>query len=396
MSKKICFLTGTRADFGKLKSLMSIIDAAPEFKLQVFVTGMHLNPKYGRTVDEVKKSGFRNIIEFINHSDTDYMDRTLGKTIDGFSHYIASDRPDLIVVHGDRPEALAGAIVGSMNNILTAHIEGGELSGTIDELIRHAVTKMSHIHFVANKDASLRLIQLGENKEHIYQIGSPDYDIMCSDTLPTLEQVKSHYEISFKSFSIVLFHPVTTESETTSLQASELVDALLDTDRNYIVIYPNNDMGSAHIIREYERLKNRKNFLIFPSIRFEAFIVLLSSAEFIIGNSSAGIREAPFCGTPTIDIGSRQKNRASFPSIVHSLPCKSSIMCAIETALKILSDISPKQQMENKDYFGVGQSDKKFLSVLKRKDFWKVSLQKQLIPHSVLKENCEDKQVGFE
>ena len=131
--KKIVFLTGTRADFGKLKSLIQITQDHIDFDVQIFVTGMHLDAQYGSTVNEIYKSGFTNINEFKNYDDIEYMDRTLAKTITGFSEYISIQKPDLIVVHGDRVEALAGAIVGSLNNVLVAHIEGGEVSGTINE-----------------------------------------------------------------------------------------------------------------------------------------------------------------------------------------------------------------------------------------------------------------------
>ena len=140
MSKKrIVFLTGTRADFGKLKSLILIAQNSDLFEVNIFVTGMHMLEKYGKTIREVEKSGIKNIYPFINHDNIDHMDRNLSKTIDGFSHYISEIKPDLIVVHGDRIEPLAGAIVGSLNNILVGHIEGGEISGTIDELIRHSI-----------------------------------------------------------------------------------------------------------------------------------------------------------------------------------------------------------------------------------------------------------------
>ena len=176
--KKIVFLTGTRADFGKLKSLMLISQKSEKFKVHIFVTGMHLNPLYGETVDEVIKAGFKNIYKFENHDSIDFMDRILANTVQGFSQYVAKINPDLIIVHGDRVEALAGAIVGSLNNILVAHIEGGEISGTIDESIRHSVSKMSHIHLVSNLEAKNRLIQLGEFKNSIFVLGSPDLDLM--------------------------------------------------------------------------------------------------------------------------------------------------------------------------------------------------------------------------
>ena len=162
-NKKILFLSGTRADFGKLKSLISISQKSSLFDVSIFVTGMHLQKEYGFTVNEIEKSGFENIYTFENHTTESSMDLTLSKTIEGLSAYVKEIKPDLIVVHGDRVEALAGAIVGSLNNILVGHIEGGEVSGTIDELIRHSVSKMSHIHFVSNQQAKNKLNNLLQN-----------------------------------------------------------------------------------------------------------------------------------------------------------------------------------------------------------------------------------------
>ena len=230
--KRIVFLTGTRADFGKLKSLISITQQSKEYEVHLFVTGMHMNSQYGSTIDEIKKNGFDNIYPFINHDSIDNMDRTLAKTIDGFSHFIAEIKPDLVVVHGDRVEALAGAVTGSLNNILVAHIEGGEVSGTIDELIRHAVSKMSHVHLVANERAKKRLIQLGELSSSIFTIGSPDLDLMDPEKLPKLSDVKNYYNIEFDNFSIAMFHPVTTEFKSAQKNAKEFVNSLIDSDEN--------------------------------------------------------------------------------------------------------------------------------------------------------------------
>ena len=169
------------------------------------------------------------------------MDRNLAKTIDGFSQYISHINPDLIVVHGDRVEALAGAKVGSLNNILVSHIEGGEVSGTIDELIRHSVTKMSHVHLVANNEAKKRLIQLGEFNESIFVLGSPDLDLMNESNLPSLKKVKNYYDIIFDDYAIAMFHPTTTEYKNVRVQAKSLVKALLESDTSYILIYPNSN-----------------------------------------------------------------------------------------------------------------------------------------------------------
>jgi len=188
--KKIAFLTGTRADFGKIKSLLQILEQHPNYEVFIFVTGMHLMELYGLTKLEVERCGFKNVHTFSNHTSETTMDLTLAKTVNGFSGYIKEIEPDLIVVHGDRVEALAGALVGSLNNILVAHIEGGEVSGTIDELIRHATSKMSQVHFVSNTVAEKRLLQMGELPESIFVIGSPDVDIMFSESLPLLAEVK--------------------------------------------------------------------------------------------------------------------------------------------------------------------------------------------------------------
>ena len=371
MSKKrIVFLTGTRADFGKLKSLILIAQNSDLFEVYIFVTGMHMLDKYGKTIIEVKKSGIKNIYPFINHDNIDHMDRNLSKTIDGFSHYVLEIKPDLIVVHGDRIEPLAGAIVGSLNNILVGHIEGGEISGTIDELIRHSISKLSHIHFTSNDDAKKRLIQMGEYEESIFTIGSPDLDLMNSKTLPSIEFAKNYYEIEFKQFSILIFHPVTTELEKINIQIRNLIEAIIESGLNYIVIYPNNDLGSDIILKEYENFKNISRIKIFPSLRFEYFLVLLRHCEFIIGNSSTGIREAPYYQIPTIDVGSRQKNRVKSKSIKTVGFIKKDI-------LSLINNIKKTEIEENDIDFGDGNSSFRFLNLLNSNQLWKISNQKQ-------------------
>lgn len=367
--KRILFVTGTRADFGKLKSLIKILDNDPDFEVSIFVTGMHMQSLYGSTYLEVERCGCKSIFKYLNMTSESTMDLTLSKTIDGLSTYLKENPVDLIVVHGDRVEALAGAITGSLNNILVAHIEGGELSGTIDELIRHAISKLSHTHFVANEKAKKRLIQMGELEQSVFVIGSPDMDIMFSYELPDIEEVKRYYEISFEEYGIVMYHPVTTEYEQTEHHVKQLVDALLADTRNYIVIYPNNDLGSQTILNAYRRLKENSRFRLIPSMRFEYFLSLLKNADMIVGNSSAGIREAPAYRIPCINIGSRQANRASSPFICN---CK-------EDWKEILDNISQIKCVKAKpEYtFGKGNSAELFLTVLTSSSFWKTSKQKQ-------------------
>lgn len=368
--KKILFLTGTRADFGKIKSLISVLDIHQDFEVFVFVTGMHLQKEYGYTLLEIERCDFKNIHRFENHTHESTMDLTLAKTIEGLSGYCKQVQPDLIVVHGDRVETLAGAIVGSLNNILVAHIEGGELSGTVDELIRHSVSKLSHIHFVSNGDAAKRLVQMGEMKSSIYTIGSPDIDIMFSDSLPNLETVKRYYEIDFEDYAIVMFHPVTTEAKEMKLYINTFVEAILKDTHNYIVIYPNNDLGSKCIIEEYEKLKNNSRFRVFPSLRFEYFLSLLKNSQFIIGNSSAGIREAPYYGIPIINIGTRQQNRAVLSAIINVDYKPESIVAALK---KIHGHKVKKMEAD----FGHGNSAQLFLESMENGNIWATNHQKQ-------------------
>jgi UDP-N-acetylglucosamine 2-epimerase (hydrolysing) len=370
LNKKILFLTGTRADFGKIKSLISILETSKDFEVFVFVTGMHLQKEYGYTLIEIERCNFKNVHTFKNHTHETTMDLTLAKTIEGLSSYCKEVHPDLIVVHGDRVETLAGAIVGSLNNTLVAHIEGGELSGTVDELIRHSVSKLSHVHFVSNDDAAKRLMQMGEMQSSIYTIGSPDIDIMFSNDLPSLEKAKEYYQIPFENYAVVMFHPVTTEVNEMEQYADDFVNALLQDHHNYVVIYPNNDLGSQYIIKNYEKLKNNARFRVFPSLRFEYFLTLLKKAQFIIGNSSAGIREAPYYGIPIINIGTRQQNRAVHADIINVNYNEDSIT----EALKIID--THKVQLSLND-FGAGNSADLFLSSLTNDAIWNINHQKQ-------------------
>ncbi len=366
--RKIAFLTGTRADFGKLKSLIEILQQKEDFEVHIFATGMHMDKKYGFTVMEIEKCGFDNIFKYINYDYEASMDITLSRTIEGFANYIRLVEPDLIVVHGDRIEALAGATVGALNNILVAHIEGGELSGTVDELIRHAVSKLSHVHFVANQEAKTRLCQMGEIEESVYVIGSPDMDAMISDSLPTLEDVKKYYQIPFNEFAISMFHPVTTEVNDMDRYAENYIEALEKSDLKYIVIYPNNDKGSDFILHKIRRLLNNPNFRVFPSVRFESFLVMMKYALFVVGNSSAGIREAPYYGIPTVNVGTRQNGRTDNPDIIHTTYEVENILNGLQLAIH--KEVLPRI------LFGEGNSNSKFLEILQSEKFWNISKQK--------------------
>jgi UDP-N-acetylglucosamine 2-epimerase (hydrolysing) len=370
MHKKVIFLTGTRADFGKMKSLiLALNEHSTQFETHIFITGMHLEKEFGETYIEVEKFAKKNTFKVSNSSNGE-MDIALSKTIKQFSNYVKNINPDLIVLHGDRLEPLAGAIVGAFNNFLVAHIEGGEVSGTIDEHIRHSISKLSHLHFVSNDASKKRLCQLGEDPNSIFVIGSPDLDIMVSKTLPSLKEAQRRYDINFKNYGIVLLHPVTTiSSEENKYNSNILCDALLSTNEDCIVISPNNDHGHKEILTSFKNKLSTSQFRKFPSIRFEYFLTLLKNAKFIIGNSSAGIREAPFYGVPSINIGNRQKGRdKSTESIIN---------CNFDEQEIIGSILQAKTKSFNPTKeFGEGNSANKFLEVLCKDYVWQKPVQK--------------------
>lgn len=368
--RRVLFLTGTRADFGKLKPLISRVQDDARFECTIFATGMHTLSRYGLTINEIHKAGFRNVVPYINQigAQTTQMDLVLANTIQGLGYYVREFEPDMIVIHGDRTEALAGAIVGALNNILVAHIEGGELSGTVDELLRHSVSKLSHLHFVANDDARRRLLQMGERPQTIFAIGSPEVDIMLSDDLPPVDDVLRHYAIPFRDYAVFLYHPVTTELQSQQRSVGDVVRALESSGLNFVVIYPNNDTGSAVILDALARLNANPRFRLLPSLRFESFLTLLKHARALVGNSSAGVREAPVYGVPTVNIGTRQNRRHESESILN-VPAEHD---AIVRALAALpKTITPSL------HFGRGQSAEGFMQCLSDPALWATPRQKQ-------------------
>ena len=373
--KTITFITGTRADYGKIKSLiLELQKKKNKFKTNLIITGMHNIRKYGYTIDEINKDKIRNCYSFNNQSKNATMDIILANTIKGINKFLLNIHTDLIVVHGDRVESLAGAITGCLNNIKVAHIEGGEISGTVDEILRHSISKLSHLHFVTNKIAKQRLLQMGEKKKNIFSIGSPDVDLILKKNLPNISKVKRRYNILFRNYAIFIFHPVTTELKKIKYQIQTFINLIVKSKFNYIILLPNNDLGSKIILEKIFLLKKRKfsNIKILPSMRFEYYLTLLKNSNFIMGNSSSGIMEAPYYGVPTIDFGSRQKNRAKLSSVI-----------SLNDFSKLNNLINKFKQKKHKykplRYFGTGNSQKKFLSILNQKRIWSIKNQKQFI-----------------
>lgn len=367
MKKRILFLTGTRADYSKLRPLIKELMSVPEIEPGIFVTGMHMLAEYGSTHLEIEGLSDWDY-RFINQTDLDPPHAIFSKTLSGFGDFVREERPDLIVIHGDRIEAFAGALVGVMSNILVAHVEGGELSGTIDDSYRHAISKLAHIHFVSNQDARSRLLQLGEVTESVHVIGSPELDLLHSSELPSLDEVKNRYDIPFFEYGIVIFHPVATEPDQTHHQAQSIVKAMVESGRNFVVIESNNDLGSKDLRIAFKGLEGNNAIRTLPSMRFEYFLVLLKNAQFIMGNSSSGVREAPHYGVPAINIGSRQSGRVISRLVVDSGFSKMDILTSMVKAMAM-----PRNAESN---FGTGNSAKLFGEIISSGRVWQSSIQK--------------------
>jgi UDP-N-acetylglucosamine 2-epimerase (hydrolysing) len=369
-TKSLLFITGTRADFGKIEPLAKACRDAG-FRVSFFITGMHMMARYGETRLEVKRFEGAEFFEFVNQRAADSQDFILAKTVMGFSDFVHEHRPDLVVIHGDRVEAMAASIVCAMRYIPSAHIEGGEVSGTIDESIRHCNTKLCASHFVSSDTARDRVLSLGESPERVFVIGSPELDIHAQPSSVSLQEVRERYNIHFDEYGVAMFHPVTSEQSTIALQASTLFDTLKASAKQFVVILPNNDPGTEAIMRVLEQLP-ADQFRLIPSMRFSYFSSLLRHANVVIGNSSAGVREVPLLGVPSLDVGTRQHARALSQSVT---------LCSATDRAAIQAFLSAQW---NKRYppsyaFGSGSAAKKFVEILQTSQFWSLGMQKTFL-----------------
>lgn len=358
--KKVVFITGTRADYGKIKSLIKAMSQTDVFSVYIYITGMHLMEEYGSTYKQVVEDALGQCYVEKSIKLCSNMDENLANTTLAFAHYIHIICPDFIIVHGDRIDALAGAMVGMLNNIRVVHIEGGELTGTVDDSIRHAITKMAHIHMTANEETKSRLVQLGEPESSVYIIGSPDIDIMLSESLPPISYVKKKHEIGFEKYGIFVYHPVVTEVDHLDDYMSEIEKAMVELNKNYVIIYPNNDMGSDIIVKHLCQIEHKVSALSFKSIPFEEFLVLLKNAEFIMGNSSAGIREACIYGVPCINIGTRQNRRFNSKILKNIM----SVQENAKDIVKAFNNIDDHRLVSY--YYGHGNSTELFMEAMKK------------------------------
>ncbi|MFZ5639690.1 MAG: UDP-N-acetylglucosamine 2-epimerase [Bacillota bacterium] len=370
--KKICIVTGTRAEYGLFYPLLKKIKADGQFGLQLCVTGMHLSPEFGLTYKEIEKDGFKinEKVEMLLSSDTEVgVTKSIGIGIIGFADALHRIKPDLVILLGDRFETMAAAIAAFTAKIPIAHLYGGELTeGAIDDAIRHSITKMSILHFVSTEIYGKRIVQLGEEPDRVFNVGALGIDNIKNLTLLTKQQLEKELNFKFgKRNVLVTFHPVTLENYTSESQFRELLSAL-DHFKDLKIIFtkPNadpNDRILIKLIDEYVK-RNSDKAAAFVSLGQLKYLSTINYVDAVVGNSSSGIIEVPSLGKPTVNIGDRQKGRIRADSVIDCSPKKESIIRALRKAFQ--PDFS-KLCKEVDNPYGDGNSAEKILTVLKEK-----------------------------
>ncbi|MEP3428009.1 MAG: UDP-N-acetylglucosamine 2-epimerase [Hyphomicrobiales bacterium] len=359
--RKILYFSGTRADFGLMRKSLLAIDADPALELSVIATGMHLDPSYGSTWKEISDSGLHLAAQCpveISPPSGKTMARAIGQMIKDFTDQIEQLCPDVVLVLGDRGEMLAAAIAAIHLNVPVAHIHGGERSGTVDESVRHAITKLSHIHFAATDGARDRLIALGERPDCVYVTGAPGLDGLLEASRRPRNEIIA--ELGFKltrPVALILFHPVLQEIPTMAAKTHAVLDGVTGAGWQSIALMPNSDAGSDEIRIVFENHESRdlQTIVHLPRPRF---LEIMAAADALVGNSSAGIIEAASFGTPVLNLGTRQNLRERNANVI-DLPEDAKQITAALQKITLNSRFAPA------NIFGDGQASARICSYLK-------------------------------
>ena len=376
--KKILIITERRADFSRFKPIIKLIQKDKKLDYQLIVTGLHLVKKYGYTINEINKDKFKIFSKF-KMFDNEYfikndgaeMVRAIGKVFLNISHLLKKSKPDLILSGFDIAANFAISVAGAHMNIPVAHIQGGEVSGTIDESIRHATSKFSNFHFTANKETKNRLIKLGEIPKNIFPVGCPSIDALLSEKLINKKLIKKKFKIDLdKNFLVVIQHPVTSEQDTLS-QINKTLSVIKNSKMQHLVVFPNNDSGSKKILQEIK--KTNLNYV--PTLTLSEYRTLLSGKMILLGNSSSGIHEAASFKVPVINIGSRQSGRFKPTNVLNVNYSKKEIAKAIK---QVKSQNFYKKIKNIKNPYGDGKSAIKIIKIIKKLDLRNFDTQKKL------------------
>ncbi len=377
--KKISVVTGTRAEYGLLKPLIKSLDDDSDIDLQLMATAMHLSPEYGMTVNEIINDGFPIVkkIECLDDSDSAVgISKSISVALSSFAIAFEELKPELIIILGDRTEMLAVAIAASIANIPIAHIHGGETTeGAYDEVIRHAITKMSYWHFTSTENYQNRVIQLGEDPSRVFNVGAIGLDSIKTSPLLSKEEFEKSIDFNIgEQCALITYHPVTLEESTAENQFKSILNSL-DSIQSLRMIFThaNSDRDGKVInqmIKEYVSQNNEKA-VEFKSLGQLRYLSALQYIDVVIGNSSSGVIEAPYFNIPTINIGDRQKGRVAPESVLNCMPKEKDILSSLKKALS--SGFQEAIQSQDQLY-GTGNATLKIMNMLKKDDI--VNLKK--------------------
>ena len=381
--KKICFVIFSSANYNSIKSVILEAKRSKRFKVNVIVGASALQNKFGDVANRIVNDGIKIDFKIENQfstSELSSMVKTTGLGMIELSDIFTKLSPDLVFTVGDRYETISTAITATYMNILVAHTMGGEVTGTLDESVRHAITKLSHLHFVANKDSMKRVIKLGEKPSHVFNVGCPRNDLL-KNILKKNNFKKEFDYLSRKGvgdldslsqndhYFVTLYHPVTTELEKNEQVIANIVNATSKFNIKNIIIWPNSDGGSEQIskkLRTIRELNKIKNYKIYKNLPIEYYIPLIKNAKCLIGNSSSAIRDGAFIGVPAVNVGKRQNSRLTSKNVIQS----SNEMQDIYKKIKIQYG----KKFKSSKLYGSGDASKKILQILKKLD--KFSTQK--------------------
>ena len=376
--KKILIITERRADFSRFKPIIKLIQKDKKLDYQLIVTGIHLVKKYGYTINEINKEKFKIFSKFkmfdnkyFLKNDGSEMVRAIGKVFLNISKLIKKSKPDLILSGFDIAANFAISVAGAHMNVPVAHIQGGEVSGTIDESLRHATSKFSNFHFTANKETKNRLIRLGEIPKNIYPVGCPSIDALLSEKLLSKQSIIRKFKIDLKEkFLLVIQHPVTSE-QNTLFQIKQTLSVIKNSNMQHLVVFQNNDAGSKKILQEIKKA----NINYVPTLTLTEYRTLLSGKMILLGNSSSGVHEAASFKVPVVNIGSRQNGRYKPSNVINVNYNKKEIAKAIK---KVNSKSFYKKIKKIKNPYGDGKSAIKIIKIIKKLNLKNFNTQKKL------------------
>ena len=369
MTRKICVVTGARADFGLLRWLMQEVLNTPGLELQVIATGMHLSPEFGLTYKEIEQGGFSIDVKVempLSADTATGITKSMGLGFIGFADAYADLKPDLTVVLGDRFEVFAAAAAALIAGIPLAHLHGGESTeGAFDEAIRHSITKMSHLHFVAAEDYRRRLIQLGEQPDRIFQVGGLGIDAIKRTALMNREALEASIDFKLgRKNLLVTFHPVTLESKSSAQQMGELLAALGQLEDTHLIFtMPNADTGNQELAYMVDAfVTTHPNARAYSSLGQLRYLSCMKLVDGVVGNSSSGLAEAPSMAVGTINIGDRQRGRLQATSVIDCVPEQQAILDAIK---KLYAEDFRQTISTTVNPYGNGGASEKIVRVLK-------------------------------